>query len=158
MVKEELVKLLRSYNENKSKLFIRKREKCTLEEALKDNIIEIKITKNHELNRNKKVKTNISDNVMATLINEKNKREEIQERIKNIENEILLLKDKTEEVDIRLRGLKYKEREIIKAYYIEGRSYEDIGNRVYFSLFEQTRSADTIKKTISKAMDKIQKL
>ena len=32
MVKEELVKLLRSYNENKSKLFIRKREKCTLEE------------------------------------------------------------------------------------------------------------------------------
>ena len=106
----------------------------------------------------RRVKTNISDNVMATLINEKNKREEIQERIKNIENEILLLKDKTEEVDIRLRGLKYKEREIIKAYYIEGRSYEDIGNRVYFSLFEQTRSADTIKKTISKAMDKIQKL
>ena len=61
----------------------------------------------------------------------------------------------TEEIDIRLEALKYREKEILVAYYIDGCTYEDIGNRVYHKLFGQTRSEKAIQKIIERATEKI---
>lgn len=61
-------------------------------------------------------------------------------------------------VEDRLEGLKYREREILVAYYIDGRTAEDIGNRLYFDLFSQTRSERHIQRVIDKATEKMLKL
>ena len=74
-----------------------------------------------------------------------------------IENEIKELNTKLEEVDIRLEGLRKKEREILIAYYIEGNSYEEIGNITYYKLYNQTRSEEAVKKIIQRAIEKISK-
>ena len=48
-----------------------------------------------------------------------------------------------------------KEREILIAYYIDGRTAEDIGNNLYFQLFNQTRSNRHIQRIIEKATNKM---
>ena len=58
----------------------------------------------------------------------------------------------------RIEALKYRERKLLEAYYIEGRTYEDIGNNVYFTLFSQTRDKDTIKRIVDRAIKKMMKL
>lgn len=49
----------------------------------------------------------------------------------------------------------YKEREILIAYYIDGRTAEDIGNNLYFRLFNQTRSNRHIQRIIENATNKM---
>ena len=40
-------------------------------------------------------------------------------------------------------------------YFVDGRTYEDIGNNLYFKLFNQTRDKDTIKRIVEKALKKM---
>ena len=94
---------------------------------------------------------------ISNIINEKEIRE-AEERIKELTKEIEDLEDKVQETSIRLSALKYREKEMLYAFYVEGRSYEDIGNNLYFRLFNQTREVGAIRKIIERATEKMLKL
>lgn len=160
MTKDDLIILLREYKENIAKLKLRKREKSKYQKRLKQyKTLESSTTSSFGINMDIHSKNNISNKTEKTALDtiETNQKEirEAEEKIKEITLEIEELEDKVAETNIRLSALKYKEKEILYAYYIEGRTYEDIGNKLYFSLFNQTRDKDTIKNIIEKATQKM---
>lgn len=160
MTKEVLIKLLKEYKENRAKLELRIRDKKKCEKRLRQyKTIETSTTANLGINCDIHSKNQISNKVERAVldtieINEKEK-QEAEEKIKEYEKEIEELKDKVEETSIRLSALKYKEKEILFAFYVEGRSYEDIGNNLFFKLFNQTRDSEAIKKIVEKATIKM---
>lgn len=160
MTKENLIIDLKNYKENIAKLKLRKREKVKCEKRLKQyKKIESNITGIVGINMDIHSKNSVSNKTEKTAIDtiELNDKEikEAEERIKELTLEIEELEDKVTETNIRLSALKYKEKEILFAYYVEERTYEEIGNKLYFQLFNQTRDKDTIKKIIDKATKKM---
>ena len=103
-------------------------------------------------------KNQISDKVSRKVEENDIKRIELKNKIDELEEEVRELREKVDTVEDRLEGLKFKEREILTAYYVEGRTAEDIGNRLYFQLFSQTRSGRHIQRIIEKATEKMVKL
>lgn len=163
MRKEELVDLLKGYKENIARLSLRRREKKKCEIRLKQyKRLESGTTTTVGINCDIHSKNNISNKTEKTVINtielNEKERKEAEKRIKELISEIEELKEKVEETKIRLSALKYKEKEILYAYYVEGRTYEDIGNNLYFKLFNQTREVRAIKTIVDNATDKILKL
>ena len=159
MTRDDLILLFKDYNENKSKLELRQREKRMIEKRLEgEREIETSITNSYGLNNDIRSKNSTSDKVCNAVIKDITKNEEDKKRLKDLEEEIIKLKDKVEEVEIRLRGLKYKEREILIAYYAEGRTAEDIAYNLYFRLFNRTCSKRYIEKIIQKSTEKIVKM
>lgn len=160
MTKENLIKDLKEYKENVAKLKLRRREKAKYEKRLKQyKNIETSITGILEPNCDIHSKNQISNKVEKAAIetidlNEKEIKD-AKKRIKELEKEIQELQDKVEETSIRLSALKYKEKEVLYAFYVEGRSYEDIGNNLHFRLFNQTRDTEAIKKIVEKATNKM---
>lgn len=155
MTKETLILLLKQYKENKAKLKLKLREKEKLLrriEQLKDVSVSAVST---EINNDIHSKNSISDKVGNIASDNIDKLKEYQEQLDILEQEIIDLNDKIEEIDIRLDALKYKEKQILIAYYIDGCTCEDIGNRVYWDLFHQTRSERQIKRLIEKSTEKI---
>lgn len=163
MKKEELVDLLKSYKENIAKLKLRRREKKKCERRLKqykrlESNITATVGTNCDIHSKNKISNKTEKTALDTIeLNEKEKRE-AEERIKELIPEIEELEEKVEETKIRLSALKYKEKEILYAYYVEGRTYEDIGNNLYFRLFNQTREVRAIKTIVENATNKILKL
>ena len=156
MTKSELTELLKSYKENKAKLNIRLKELKSARIKLKSlEDIDFTLSVSYGLNQDIHSKNKISDKVGNQVEQNDTKKRELKEEIKNLEETVRELREKVESVDDRLEGLRYKERELLYAYYIEGRTYEDIGNNLYFKLFNQTRDKDTIKKIIDKATQKM---
>lgn len=160
MTKEELILLLKEYKENIAKLKLRKKEKIKYQKRLKQyKRLESNLSSTLGVNMNIHSKNTISDKTEKTALDtiEINEKEiqEAEEKIKELTTIIEELEDKVSETNIRLSALKYREKEILYAYYIEGRTYEDIGNRLYFKLFNQTRDKDTIKNIIEKATEKM---
>ena len=155
MTKETLILLLKKYKENKAKLKLKLKEKERLLrkiEQLKDVTISSVST---EINNDIHSKNSISDKVGNNATDNVDKTKEYQEQLDILEQEIIELNDVIEEIDIRLDALKYKEKQILIAYYIDGCTYEDIGNRVYWELFHQTRSERQIKRMIERSTEKI---
>lgn len=155
--KEELIILLKHYKENKAKLKLKLREKESILrkiESLKN--VSLSAT-SYEENSDIHSKNIISDKVGNKASNNLDIEADLRIELENIEKDIKELNSNLEEVDIRLEGLKYKERQILTEYYIEGRSPVEIGKEVYFRLFSQTRSERTIQKIIERATDKIAK-
>ncbi len=156
MTKSELIELLKSYKENKAKLNIRLKELKSARMKLKSlEDIDYTLSVSYGLNQDIHSKNKISDKVGNQVEQNDTKKRELEEEIKNLEEEVRELRDKVESVDDRLVGLKYKEREILTAYYVEGRTAEDIGNKLYFQLFNQTRSDRHIQRIIEKATNKM---
>ena len=159
MRKEELVDLLKGYKENIAKLKLRKLEKKKCEKRLKQyKRLESNTTAilgiNCDIHSKNKISNKTEKAVIDTIeLNEKEKRE-AEQRIKELITEIEVL----EETSIRLSALQYKEKAILYAYYIENRTYEDIGNNLYFSLFNQTREIRAIKTIVKNATNKMLKL
>lgn len=164
MTKENLIIDLRNYKENIAKLKLRRREKAKYEKRIRlhDKTIETSITGSLGMNCDIHSKNQISNKVEKAVLNAISKEDEeienAKKRIKELEAEIEELEDKVTETSIRLSALKYKEKEILFAYYVEGRSYEDIGNNLHFRLFNQTRDSEAIKKIVEKATSKMLKL
>ncbi len=157
MTKEQLILLLKNYKENKAKLKLKLREKESILrkiESLKN--VSLSVT-SYEENSDIHSKNIISDKVGNKASSNIDIESDLRQELDKIENEISELSLKVEDVEIRLEGLKYKEREILKAYYIEGRSPIEIGKELYFKLFSQTRSERTIQKIIERATEKISK-
>lgn len=155
MKKEQLILLLKQYKENNAKLKLRLREKEALLRKL-EHLKEIDVSSSPvKLNEDIHSKNKIGDRTGNNAIDNIETEAEIREKIKDIEEEISELAIMIDEVNIRLEALKYREKEILVAYYIDGCTYEDIGNRVYHKLFGQTRSEKAIQKIIERATEKI---
>lgn len=160
MTKESLIKDLKEYKENIARLKLRRRDKRMYERRIKQySSIETSVTGCVGLNSDIHSKNQISNKVERAVLDaiEINEREikEAEEKIKELTREIEFLEDKVQETSIRLSALKYKEKEILYAFYVEGRSYEDIGNNLHFKLFNQTRDTEAIKKIVEKATNKM---
>lgn len=159
MTKEELIELLKSYKENKAKLTIKLKELKTARIQLKnEDNYETSLTSSFGINQDIHSKNQISDKVSKKIEQNDNKRIELEKRINDLEEEVRNLRDKVDIVEDRLEALKYKEKQILIAYYVEGRTAEDIGNKLYFQLFSQTRSDRHIQRIIDKATQKMLKL
>lgn len=158
MKKEQLILLLKQYKENNAKLKLRLREKEALLRKL-EHLKEVDASSSStELNGDIHSKNKIGDRTGNNAIDNLETEAEIREKLKDTEEEISELTIMIEEVDIRLGALKYREKEILVAYYIDGCTYEDIGNRVYHKLFNQTRSSRNIQDIVEAATNKMLKL
>ena len=159
MTKEELIQLLKDYNENNSKLKLRRKEKRVLENSLKEKVItETNIAAILGINMDIQSKNKISDKIGNAVIRAEVQREDIRKKIKEIEKEIEILEERIEEADIRLNSLYYKEREIMNAYYCENRTAEEISQNLYFKLFNRTCSPRYIRNIIKTNTEKLLKL
>ena len=163
MTKENLIKDLKEHKENVAKLKLRRRRRKKCARRLKQyKTIETSTTGilgiNCDIHSKNKISNKVEKAVLDTI--ELNEKEiaEAKEEIKQLDIEIEELEDKVEETNIRLSALKYREKEILHAFYVEGRNYEDIGNNLYFRLFNQTRDSEAIKKIVEKATNKMLKL
>ena len=158
MKKEQLILLLKQYKENNAKLKLRLREKEALLRKL-EHLKEVDVSSSTiELNGDIHSKNKIGDRTGNNAIDNLETEAEKREKLKDTEEEISELTIMIEEVDIRLGALKYREKEILVAYYIDGCTYEDIGNRVYHKLFNQTRSSRNIQDIVEAATNKMLKL
>ena len=158
MSKEELIQLLKEYKENKAKLNIKLKELKNCRIKLKHLELETNSTATYGINQDIHSKNKISNKVLDKIEQNDTKRIELQKEIEDLEKTVRELREKVEAVDDRLTGLKYKEREILTAYYVEGRTAENIGNKLYFNLFGQTRSSRRIQMIIDEATEKMLKL
>ena len=159
MTREDLIIYLKEYKENKAKLNIKLKELKTARIKLNNcEDTETNLTSSFGINQDIHSKNQISNKVLRKVEENETKREELKTKIEALEKEIRDLREKVEAVDDRLEGLKYKEREILIGYFIDGRTYEDIGNNLYFKLFNQTRDKDTIKKIVENAIKKMTNL
>lgn len=155
MDKTELIQLLKDYKENKAKLNIKLKELKNARIALNKLDVDTSMTSSYGENQDIHSKNKISNKVLSKIEENDTKRLELQKEIENLEKEVRTLREKVEAVDDRLEGLKYKERELLYAYYVEGRTAEEIGNKLYFQLFNQTRSDRHIQRIIVKATSKM---
>ena len=156
MNKGELIELLKNYKENKAKLNIKLKELKTERIKLKYvNDTETSMTATYGTNQDIHSKNQISDKVSRRIEENDTKRLEIEKQIETLEEEVRKLREKVEAVEDRLIGLKYKERELLTAYYIDGRSAQNIGDKLYFQMYNRTCSARYIQKIIDKATQKM---
>lgn len=156
MNKSELIELLKSYKENKAKLNIKLKDLKSARIKLKYiNNTETSMTTMYGTNQDIHSKNQISDKVSRKVEENDTKRIELEERIEKLEEEVRQLREKVEAVEDRLVGLKYKEREILVAYYIDGRTAQNIGDKLYFQMYNRTCSARYIQKIIDKATQKM---
>ena len=156
MNREDLIKLLKEYKENKAKLNIKLKElKSARIELKRCNEFETSTTTSYGQNQDIHSKNQISDKVLNKIEQNDTRRHELEKKIEQLEEVVKQLREKVETIDDRLESLKYKERELLIAYYIEGRTYVDIGNNLYFKLFAQTRDKDSIKRIVEKATNKM---
>ncbi len=159
MNKSDLIELLKTYKENKAKLNIKLKELKVARIKLKSlEETETSLTTTYGVNQDIHSKNQISNKVLSKIEEKESKAEQLEEEIRELEKLVRELREKVEAVDDRLIGLKYKEREILTAYYVEGRTAEEIGNKLYFQLFNQTRSDRHIQRIIEKATNKMLKL
>lgn len=155
MTKDQLIILLKRYKENKAKLKLKQRNKERILKRL-ETIKEVELRSSvTEINSDIHSKNSISDKVGNEASRNTDETNNLKQELEVLEKEIIELNSMIEEIDIRLDALKYKEREILIAYYIDGCTYEDIGNRIYFRLFNQTRSARHIQRMIERSTEKI---
>ena len=144
--------------ENKERLNIKLKELKTARIKLKYIDSDTNVTSSYGDNQDIHSKNQISDKVSRKVEENDTKRIELENKIEGLEEEVRELREKVDTVEDRLEGLKFKEREILTAYYVEGMTAEDIGNRLYFQLFNQTRSGRHIQRIIEKATEKMVKL
>ena len=156
MIKEELIQLLKEYKQNKAKLNIKLKElKLARIEFKKCDNVETSITSSYGENQDIHSKNKISNKVLSKIEQNDTKRLELKAKIEDLEKTVRELRDKVEAVEDWLVGLKYKEREILTAYYIDGRTAQNIGDKLYFQMYNRTCSARYVQKIIDKATQRM---
>ena len=153
-----LIKLLKNYKENKATLNIRLKELKNKRIELKNLVVDTSISEINYDTEGIHSKNTISDKTGNSIIKTDDKRIKLEEDIKKLEEDIKKLRKDVEAVDDRLEILTYKEKQLLIARYIEECSYTDIGNRVYYQLYSETRSEDTIQRMINRALKKVSKI
>ena len=103
-------------------------------------------------------KNAITDKTGNSIAKTDDRRIKLEEDIAKLEEEVRALRKDVEIVDDRLEILTYKEKQLLIARYIEECSYADIGNRIYYQMYSETRSEDTIQRMINRALKKVSKI
>lgn len=155
MTREELIKLLKEYKENKARLNIKLKELKTIRIKLKYIDSDTNLTSSYGDNQEIHSKNQISDKVSKKVEENDTKRIELEKRIEALEEEVRKLREKVDAVEDRLIGLKYKERELLVAYYIDGRTAENISRTLYYDMYQRTCTPRYIQKIIDKATQKM---
>lgn len=152
MTKEKLIQLLKEHKENKARLNVKLKELKLARMQLKSlEEIETNLTTAYGINQDIHSKNQISNKVLSKIEQNDTKREEKQKEIEELEKTVRDLREKVEAVNDRLEGLKYKEREILTAYYIEGRTAEDIGEYDYEKICGRKCSGRYIREIVKSA-------
>lgn len=156
MNKEEFIKLLREYKENKAKLKIKlktiKNYRIKLDN-LKD--YETSLTTKFGINQDIHSKNAINDKVLNKVEENDTKRIEIEEKIEELGKEIRELRFNVEIVEDRLEALKHKECKIVEAYYIDGRTAQNIADNLYKELYGKECSQRYIQAIAERAIQKM---
>ena len=155
MTREDLIILLKEYKENKARLNIKLKELKTLRIKLKYVDSDTNLTSSYGDNQDIHSKNQISDKVLRKVEENDTKRIELENKIEGLEEEVRELREKVETVEDRLIGLKYKERELLVAYYIYGRTAENISITLYYDMYQRTCTPRYIQKIIDKATQKM---
>lgn len=156
MNKSELIELLKNYKENKAKLNIKLKEIKTKRLQLKGcEEVETSLTTGYGINQDIHSKNQISNKVLTKIEQNDTRRNNIKNEIESLEEEIRKLRESVEAVEDRLIGLKYKERELLVAYYIDGRTAENISRTLYYDMYQRTCTPRYIQKIIDKATQKM---
>lgn len=155
MTREDLIILLKEYKENKARLNIKLKELKTARIKLKYVDSDTNLTSSYGDNQDIHSKNQISDKVSRKVEENDTKRIEQENKIENLEEEVRELREKVEAVEDRLIGLKYKERELLVAYYIDGRTAENISRTLYYDMYQRTCTPRYIQKIIDKATQKM---
>ena len=155
MTKEELVILLKEYKENKARLNIKLKELKNSRIKLKYVDSDTNMTSSYGDNQDIHSKNQISDKVSRKVEENDTKRIELENKIEELEEEVRKLREKVDAVEDRLIGLKYKERELLVAYYIDGRTAENISRTLYYDMYQRTCTPRYIQKIIDKATQKM---
>lgn len=157
MNKDELIELLKTHKQTTAKKGLNLNEinklKRDIEKIKSDYNTSIVSTYQEGSKSNK-----VSSKVESAVLKKDERIIEKEEIIKRLEEEIIDLDYELNQVNIRLGSLSRLEKEIITAYYIDEMDYDEIGNDVFYHIKHQTRSRDTIKRTISQIMHKLAKL
>ena len=155
MTREDLIVLLKEYKENKARLNIKLKELKTARIKLKYIDSDTNLTSSYGDNQDIHSKNQISDKVSRKVEENDTKRIETEDKIETLEEEVRELREKVEAVEDRLIGLKYKERELLVAYYIDGRTAENISRTLYYDMYQRTCTPRYIQKIIDKATQKM---
>ena len=155
MTREDLIVLLKEYKENKARLNIKLKELKMARIKLKYIDSETNLISSYGNNQDIHIKNQISDKVSRKVEENDSKKIELEKKIEILEEEIRKLREKVEAVEDRLIGLKYKERELLIAYYIDGRTAENISRTLYYDMYQRTCTPRYIQKIIDKATQKM---
>lgn len=155
MTREDLIVLLKEYKENKARLNIKLKELKASRIKLKYVDSDTNMTSSYGDNQDIHSKNQISDKVSRKVEENDIKRIELENKIEELEKEVKELREKIEAVEDRLVGLKYKERELLIAYYIDGRTAENISRTLYYDMYQRTCTPRYIQKIIDKATRKM---
>ena len=155
MTRENLIALLKEYKENKARLNIKLKELKTSRIKLKYVDFDTNMTSSYGDNQDIHSKNQISDKVSKKVEENDIKRIELESKIEELEKKVKELREKVEAVEDRLVGLKYKERELLIAYYIDGRTAENISRTLYYDMYQRTCTPRYIQKIIDKATQKM---
>ena len=156
MTKEELIELLKEYKQNKARLNIKLKELKSARIKLKAcDEYETSITTLYGQNQDIHSKNKISNKVLQKIEENDTRKQELNKEIEDLENIVKALRDKVEAVEDRLIGLKYKERELLTAYYIDGRTAENISRTLYYDMYQRTCTPRYVQKIIEKATKKM---
>jgi len=156
MTKEELIELLKEYKQNKAKLNIKLKELKTARVKLKAcDDMETSTTSSYGENQDIHSENKINDKVLNKIEQNDTKRKELESEIESLEETVKELRNKVEAVEDRLIGLKYKERELLVAYYIDGRTAENISRTLYYDMYQRTCTSRYVQKIIEKATKKM---
>lgn len=159
MTREELIELFDNNNETLSKYEKNKKRIKDINRNIEkiEKQSDTKVTTSYKEISSGKTNA-ISSNIENTIERKEKTIEELKQEKTNLEAENEKLKSRVEDVEIVLKALKFKERTIIIEHYIEGNSYEDIGNRIFWKIFGQTRGWEAIKKIADRAIEKMLKI
>ena len=155
MTRENLIVLLKEYKENKARLNIKLKELKASRIKLKYVDSDTNMTSSYGDNQDIHSKNQISDKVSKKVEENDIKRIELESKIEELEKKVKELREKVEAVEDRLVGLKYKERELLIAYYIDGRTAENISRTLYYDMYQRTCTPRYIQKIIDKATQKM---
>lgn len=156
MNKSDLIELLKTYKENKAKLNIKLKELKVARVKLKSlEEPETSLTMSYGVNQDIHSKNQISNKVLNKIEEKESKAEQLEGEIRELEKLVRELREKVEAVKDRLEGLKYKERELLIAYYIDGRTAENISRTLYYDMYQRTCTPRYVQKIIEKATQKM---
>ena len=155
MTREDLIVLLKEYKENKARLNIKLKELKASRIKLKYVDSDTNMTSSYGDNQDIHSKNQISDKVSRKVEENDIRRIELENKIEELEKEVKELREMVEAVEDRLVGLKYKERELLIAYYIDGRTAENISRTLYYDMYQRTCTPRYIQKIIDKATRKM---